>query len=210
MITPNHRSRQVGQPGAWRLAAGRNDAKVFSSSSVSESHVDAQMAIRWCNVLFVGATPWIACGAQWICWFHVDFMESPRMDKALPSGSLNKLLSCDAIVQRCIQQSLSWSHGTSSICYWGHGYVLRHVKTCKNGVPHWALVHWHSSLADMVTPESPQTKVCEEHTEKTSPKKGNEGNEMSLKMPDCRGRPGARSWKTVKNRGNGVMENGGL
>ena len=67
------------------------------------------------------------------------------------------------------------------------------------------LVHWHSSL-DMVTPESPETKVCEEHTEKTSPKKGNEGNEMSLKMPDCRGRPGARSWKTVIfHRGNGKM-----
>lgn len=74
-----------GTAGLLRQLArqGRNDAKVFSSSSVSESHVDGQ----------------------------------------------------------------------------GHGYVLRHVKTCKNG-------------------------VCEEHTEKTSPKKGNEGNEMSLKMPD--------------------------
>lgn len=82
-----------GTAGLLRQLArqGRNDTKVFSSSSVSESHVDGQ----------------------------------------------------------------------------GHGYVLRHVKTCKNG-------------------------VCEEHTEKTSPKQGNEGNEMSLKMPDQK-----KTWSSV-------------
>lgn len=86
-----------------------------------------------------------------------------KMEDDGTAGLLRQLARQGRNDAKVFSSSSSVSESHVSTDGQGHGYVLRHVKTCKNG-------------------------VCEEHTEKSSPKNGTAGTEngtaTSLTMPE--------------------------